>query len=49
MNEWGAKHGIYVKRISSDRFLAVFNESILVELEKSKFSILDDIRETTAK
>ena len=49
VNDWGAKYGIYVKRISSDRFLAVFNESILVELEKNKFSILDDIRETTAK
>ena len=49
VNNWGAKYGIYVKRISSDRFLAVFNESILMELEKSKFSILDDIRETTSK
>lgn len=34
VNDWGAKYGIYVKRISSDRFLAVFNESILVEVEK---------------
>lgn len=49
VNDWGAKYGIFVKRISSDRFLAVFNESILVELEKNKFSILDDIRETTSK
>lgn len=49
VNDWGAKYGNYVKRISSDRFLAVFNESILVELEKNKFSILDDIRETTSK
>lgn len=49
VNNWGASYGIYVKRISSDRFLAVFNESILKELEKSKFSLLDDIRETTAK
>ncbi|MEI4771014.1 DHH family phosphoesterase [Psychrobacillus sp. FJAT-51614] len=49
VNDWGAKYGIYVKRISSERFLAVFNESILVELEKNKFSILDDIRETTSK
>ena len=49
VNDWGAKYGIYVKRINSDRFLAVFNESILLELEKSKFSILDDIRETTSK
>lgn len=49
VNNWGAKYGIFVKRISSDRFLAVFNESILVELEKNKFAILDDIRDTTTK
>ncbi|MDX1807689.1 MAG: DHH family phosphoesterase, partial [Paenisporosarcina sp.] len=49
INDWGAGQGIYVKRISSDKFLAVLNESILVELEKSKFSLLDDIREATSK
>ncbi|WP_075619690.1 DHH family phosphoesterase [Paenisporosarcina indica] len=49
VNNWGAGYGIYVKRISSDRFLAVLNESILLELEKTKFAILDDIRETTSK
>jgi c-di-AMP phosphodiesterase-like protein len=49
VNNWGAGHGIYVKRISSDRFLAVLNESILLELEKTKFAILDDIREATSK
>ncbi|WP_019415737.1 DHH family phosphoesterase [Paenisporosarcina sp. TG20] len=49
VNDWGAGYGIYVKRISSDRFLAVLNESILLELEKKKFSILDDIREATSK
>lgn len=49
INEWGADHGIFVKRISSDRFMAVFNESILKELELSKFAILDNIREVTSK
>jgi c-di-AMP phosphodiesterase-like protein len=49
VNEWGANHGIFVKRISSDRFLAVFNESILKDLELSKFAILDDLREVTSK
>ncbi|MBT2570981.1 DHH family phosphoesterase [Planococcus sp. ISL-110] len=49
VNQWGANQGIFVKRISSDRFMAVFNESILKELELSKFAILDDIREVTAK
>src|SRR5690606_14580876 len=49
VNQWGADHGIFVKRISSDRFLAVFNESILKDLELSKFAILDDLREVTSK
>ncbi len=49
VNNWGAGYGIYVKRISSDRFIAVLNESILLELEKTKFAILDEIRETTSK
>ena len=49
INSWGTENGIFVKRISSDRFLAVFNEEILATLEKTKFSILDSIREATAK
>lgn len=49
VNQWGSDHGIFVKRISSERFMAVFNESILKELESSKFAILDDIREVTSK
>lgn len=49
INEWGSNHGIFVKRISSDRFMAVLNESILKELELSKFAVLDDIREVTSK
>ncbi|GLC90090.1 DHH family phosphoesterase [Lysinibacillus piscis] len=48
VNEWSAEHGIFAKRISSDRFLAVLNESILIELEKKKFAILDTLREKTA-
>ncbi len=47
VNEWAAEYGIFVKRVSSDRFLAVLNESILEELEQKKFSILDYIRERT--
>ena len=49
VNEWVAEHGVFVKRISSDRFLAVLNESILTELEKKKFAILDTIREKQLK
>lgn len=49
INDWGTENGIFVKRIASDRFLAVFNEAALQEQEESKFSILDDIREKTSK
>src|SRR5262249_1682802 len=47
INEWAAHYGIFAKRIASDRFMAVLNESILEELEKKRFSILDVIRERT--
>lgn len=49
VNDWATANGIFIKRVSSDRFLAVLNESILAELEKTKFAILDDIREKTAQ
>lgn len=49
VNQWALDNGIFVKRIASDRFLAVFNEAILAKLETAKFTILDDIREKTAK
>lgn len=49
INEWAEEYGIFIKRINTDRFLAILNESILSDLEKKKFSILDDVREKTAK
>ncbi|WP_409296350.1 DHH family phosphoesterase [Peribacillus sp. SCS-26] len=49
LNRWSQENGIFLKRVSVDRFIAVYNEHILGHLEKSKFSILDEIRETTAK
>jgi c-di-AMP phosphodiesterase-like protein len=49
LNKWAQDNEFFIKRVSSDRYLAVFNEGILQNLEKGKFSILDDIREMTAK
>lgn len=49
LNRWANDYGIFLKRTSSDRFIAVLNEHILGRLEKSKFSILDEVREQTAK
>ncbi|AGA21866.1 Phosphoesterase family protein YybT [Bacillus subtilis subsp. subtilis str. BSP1] len=48
LNAWAQEYGIFLKRTSSERFIAVLNEHILNELENSKFSILDEVREKTS-
>ncbi|MEK4306844.1 DHH family phosphoesterase [Oceanobacillus sp. FSL K6-0251] len=45
LNNWSSHYGLYLKRTSQERFLAVGNLEILEELEKVKFSILDEVRE----
>ncbi|QDP42007.1 DHH family phosphoesterase [Radiobacillus deserti] len=45
LNEWSNQYGIYLKRTSQERFLAVMNKQILRQLEKTKFEILDEVRE----
>jgi cyclic-di-AMP phosphodiesterase len=49
LNKWAQDNGIFLKRISSERFMAVFSEGILQKLEKGKFTILDDVREMTSQ
>lgn len=49
VTKWGRDNDVYVKRINSDRFLAVFNEASLERIENARFSILDDIREATTE
>ena len=49
INKWATDNGVFLKRTSTERFVAVLNESILVQLEKNKFSILDEVREQTSK
>lgn len=49
LNKWATNNGVFLKRVSSERFIAVFNEHILRLLEKGKFTILDEVRETTSK
>ncbi len=48
LNQWAQEYGIFLKRVSSERFIGVLNEHILSELEASKFSILDEVREKTS-
>lgn len=47
LNKWAKDYGVFLKRISSERFIGVLNEDILTKLEKTKFSILDEVREKT--
>ncbi|MGP4107826.1 DHH family phosphoesterase [Virgibacillus sp. L01] len=49
LNSWAHDYGIYMKRTSQDRFLAVSTKKILDQLEKSKFDILDEVRELNAE
>ncbi|WP_163969295.1 DHH family phosphoesterase [Oceanobacillus halotolerans] len=48
LNNWSQESGLYLKRTSQDRFLAVGTKEILQYLEKSKFDILDEVRELNA-
>ncbi|WP_017471563.1 DHH family phosphoesterase [Amphibacillus jilinensis] len=45
LNDWSNHNGIYLKRTSQERFLAIMNQQILAQLEKTKFEILDEVRE----
>ncbi|WP_071461050.1 DHH family phosphoesterase [Bacillus massilinigeriensis] len=49
LNKWATNNGVFLKRVSSERYIGIFNESILSILEKGKFTILDEVRETTSK
>ena len=45
LNDWAQEYGLYLKRTSQDRFLAIGTQEILAILEEKKFNILDIIRE----
>ncbi|SHF97136.1 DHH family phosphoesterase [Ornithinibacillus halophilus] len=45
LNNWSTQNGLYLKRTSQDRFLAVGTKEILDQLEQTKFDILDEMRE----
>lgn len=48
INEWATKNGIYLRRVTADKFLAIFDRQTLDKLEESRFDILDVVREMTA-
>ncbi|MEW4372423.1 DHH family phosphoesterase [Paenibacillus kandeliae] len=48
ITDWAKHYQIYVRRLSSERYLLLLNQKSLRELEQSRFVILDEIREMTA-
>lgn len=49
LNSWSKEHGVFLRRTSSDRFLAIFHQEILEKIEETKFDLLDEVREATAR
>ncbi|MFB4163622.1 DHH family phosphoesterase [Alteribacillus sp. JSM 102045] len=49
LNYWANEYQILLRSIASDRFIAVMNQKALRELEKTRFELLDEVREVTGK
>lgn len=48
ITSWAKRYEVYLRRLSSDRYLLMLNHKSLQELEQSRFVILDEVREMTA-
>ena len=48
ITEWSKQFNVYLRRLSSERYLMLLNHRNLQELEESRFVILDEVREMTA-
>lgn len=44
LNNWAHEYGLYLKRTSQERFLAIGTNEKLQQLEETKFDILDQVR-----
>ncbi|GIP22352.1 DHH family phosphoesterase [Paenibacillus sp. J22TS3] len=49
LTAWAKQYRVYLRRLSSERYLMMFNHLSLKELEQSRFVILDEVREMTAE
>ncbi|MCK9857570.1 DHH family phosphoesterase [Paenibacillus sp. ATY16] len=48
ITEWAQRYQLYLKRVTSDKFLLITDQKTLRQLEQSRFVILDEVREMTA-
>ncbi len=49
ITKWANEYDIYLRRFTGDKFLAVFDQGTLQQLESNRFDILDVVREMTGK
>lgn len=49
LNRWATEYDILLRSIASDRFIAFMDQKALKEVEKTKFVLLDEVREVTGK
>ncbi|MFC5703111.1 DHH family phosphoesterase [Cohnella faecalis] len=47
INEWALRYGLYLRRLSSDRYMIITNLGTLKHLEQTRFDLLDEVRELT--
>jgi c-di-AMP phosphodiesterase-like protein len=47
INEWALKYGLFLRRLSSDRYMIITNQGSLKQLEQTRFDLLDEAREIT--
>ncbi|NBC70800.1 DHH family phosphoesterase [Paenibacillus sacheonensis] len=49
ITEWASKFHVYLKRLTSDRYLVITDQRTLKQLELSRFVLLDEVREIVAE
>ena len=49
LSNWANINNVYLKRVDEDRFIALMTKKTLRKIEKSKFEIIEQIRERTYK
>ena len=49
ITEWASKFHVFLKRLTSDRYLVITDQKTLKQLELSRFVILDEVREMTGE
>jgi c-di-AMP phosphodiesterase-like protein len=49
INAWALHYGIYMRRITADKFMLIMDQRTLREIVATKFAILDEVRDLTSE